>query len=112
MDPALLCPVCHYPIQQTYYFCPNCGKNLKPAPPSTSFEKQISLYLLSIFLPPFGLIPGVKYLMQDNEKSKIVGIVAIILTIISTALTTYYTIQFVNEFNTTLNKQLSAPGMY
>src|SRR5882724_10844548 len=98
MEPALLCPVCHYQILSTYYFCPNCGKNFKPAMLSTSLEKQISVYLLSIFLPPFGLVPGIKYLRQADQKSKIVGTVALLLTGVSLLLTIYYSIQFLDSF--------------
>lgn len=111
-QPSLLCPVCHYPIKQEYYFCPNCGKNLKPAPLSTSLEKQIGVYLLSVFVPPFGLIPSIRYLTQKDEKSKMVGMVALLLTVLSTVITTYYTFQFVSGFTKTVDQQLNSQSLY
>ena len=107
MEPNLTCPVCHNISPATDYFCSNCGKKLKDKPVSTSIGKQIGIYALSILLPPLGLWPGFKYLFQKDEKAKIIGIVAIILTILSTVLTMYYTIQLMNNITKTINEQLN-----
>lgn len=101
------CPQCHYQVQPLFYFCPNCGKNLKPAPLSTSIGKQISIYALSVFLPPLGIIPGMKYLFQKDSNAKLVGLIAILLTIISSGLTVWYTIGFINTINKQVNSQLN-----
>lgn len=82
-----ICTVCHQPILSSYYFCPNCGFNLKESPIPVSIPVQIGVYALSIFLPPLGLYPGIKYLLKKSPQAKRVGIVAIVLTILSTALT-------------------------
>lgn len=100
------CPFCHFQIidPEHSYFCPNCGKKLKE-PPLTLF-KQIGIYLVSIFLPPLGLWPGIKYLLQSDEKKKMVGLIAIVLTLLSTVITIWLTIGFVNNLNQGVNTQL------
>jgi hypothetical protein len=64
------------------------------------------VYLLSFFLPPFGLWPAFKYLFQSDAKSKIVGVVAIILTGVSIAVTTYYTLAGLNQLNSVLGSMM------
>jgi hypothetical protein len=64
-------------------FCPNCGKTLRARPPATSVSRQIIVYLISFFLAPFGLWYAWKYLKQDNRKSKLIGTVSIVLTIVA-----------------------------
>lgn len=83
MQDVSMCPSCHVAVRPTDYFCYNCGKNLKPSPKSTAAIFQISLYMKSILLPPFGILYALPYLKQKDQKSKIVGIVAIVLTITS-----------------------------
>jgi hypothetical protein len=103
-----LCPVCHFPIIDSYYYCPNCGKNLKPVPVSTSALKQIGIYALSIFLPPLGLWPGIKYLRQGGKTAKTIGIVAIILTAISIGVSVWLLAGWVNQINKSINSQLNS----
>ena len=78
-----LCPQCHQTISPEWYFCANCGKNLKEKPPSTTWLAQTSLYLLSIFLPPLGLWPGMKYVRSSYPPARRVGIIIIVLTAVS-----------------------------
>ncbi len=78
---------------------------------SISIGSQIGIYLLSIFLPPLGLIPGIKYLFQQNRKAKVVGTIAIVLTLISTIITVQLSFGIMNQFNTALNTQLSMPKL-
>jgi len=100
------CPKCKFPTLETYFFCPNCGKSLKLKPSATSALTQIGIYLLSAFLPPLGLWPGIKYLRTEGGKAKIIGAVAIFLTIVSTALTILLTMKLVNQFNQSLTQNL------
>lgn len=79
----LQCKYCNFIVLNSYYFCPNCGKKLHEPPLSTTIGKQIGLYALSFFIPPFGIIPAFKYLRQSDQQSKIIGIIAIALTFIS-----------------------------
>ena len=107
MENQINCRYCGKNIIESDYFCPNCGKKLKDKPLSTGIVKQISVYLFSVFLPPFGLWPGIKYLRQEGDKSKIIGIIVILLTIISTGVSIWLTIGFINVFNQQLNSNIN-----
>lgn len=74
---------------------------------STTVGRQIFVYVLSLLLPPLGLWPGIKYLKQKDEKSRMIGFIAITLTIISTALTIWLSLKFINVFNQQLNSTLN-----
>jgi hypothetical protein len=67
----------------TWAYCPNCGYALRGKVLSTSIGKQITLYLISFFLPPFGLIQGLKYFKEKDSKLRMIGVVSIILTIVA-----------------------------
>lgn len=79
------CSVCKQTIEVSWNFCPNCGNTLRVKPLSTSITRQIGIYALSFFLPPFGLGYAFKYIRQNDRKVRIIGIISIILTILSTA---------------------------
>jgi hypothetical protein len=111
MDEIISCPTCHQPVRPTDYFCPNCGKNLRPAPLSTSLSGQISLYLKTLLLPPLGLVWGFRYLRQSDTKSKIVGLVTIIITTIEVIWLIQFTINTVNTFTEQLNQQTQLYGL-
>lgn len=95
---ASICPNCHQPILESYYFCPNCGYNLKEKLMPVSAVMQIGLYALAIFLPPLGLWPGIKYAMKKNPQARWVGIITIILTLASTVLTIWGIFYFSNSY--------------
>ncbi len=97
MDSFSVCPKCQASASPEDFFCRNCGKPLKPKPLSTSIGKQILIYLVSIFLPPFGLSPGIRYLKQPGSKSKMIGWVAITLTVFSVVLTVWLFIKMIND---------------
>jgi predicted amidophosphoribosyltransferase len=101
-----VCPVCHQSILATYYFCPNCGNNLKETPTAISPLVQAGLYALAIFLPPLGLWPGIKYVMKKNQQAKIVGAITIVLTLISTILTIWAILGFFNSYMAQMNEVL------
>ena len=100
MGETQVCKSCHSISPNTYFFCPNCGKKLKEKPLSTSFSKQAILYLISFFLPPFGLPQGIKYLRQNGGKQKAIGITIILLTIASISIS----IMIVNSFMSSVSK--------
>lgn len=77
----IFCPSCHTTVSSSANFCSQCGKKLKELPFSISIAKQILIYFVSFFLAPFGLGYAFKYLKQSNTKARIIGVVAIILTI-------------------------------
>jgi len=107
-----ICKFCGQTVLSNYYFCPYCGKKLIE-PPITAV-KEISVYLLSIFLPPLGLWPGIKYLSQKNERAKRVGIIAIILTVISIIITVWLCIGMVGNISQSVTSQINqyAPSGY
>lgn len=106
MEGDLICPSCHVVVRPTDYFCYNCGKNLRPSPLSTSLSAQTALYLKSFFLPPMGIIWGLRYLKQKDSKSQIVGLLAIVVTIISIVIAVKTTIDLIATVNTQINSQL------
>lgn len=97
------CPSCGAVVHEDDFFCPQCGAKLKEKPPSITILTQILVYLLSVFLPPLGLWPAYKYLKQPDQKSKNIGIIAIVLTVIGTALTIWLSIGVLNSINQTLS---------
>ena len=94
---TLLCKKCKSQVFESFYFCPICGNKIKEPPFKFSWGKTIALMLESVFLPPFGIIPGVKYLTKDSKQVKIIGAVAILLTILSTTIITVFTINLINK---------------
>jgi uncharacterized membrane protein YvbJ len=93
------CPYCGTKIVAEGYFCQNCGKKLKEISPSGSVTKQIKIYLISFFIPPLGLFKGYPYLKQKNPKLRIIGIVAVMLTIASIVIVIWLAVQTVNSVN-------------
>jgi len=107
------CPKCHATLEPGDYYCYNCGASAHPAPPSLSPAAQISLYAISFFLPPFGIFRGFKYLRQSDQKSKMVGIVSIALTMLSLVIAIATIGNLVNAVNKQINTQLpSYMGIY
>lgn len=103
-----ICPKCHIQVRTTDYFCFNCGNNLKPAPPSTDPYKQAVLYIKSALLPPLGIYWAIPYLKYPQTKQKIVGWVAVAITLIVLAYGIIWTNNFVKEFNKELNRQINS----
>jgi len=108
MEPQLTCPYCRGNVSLLDYYCPVCGKNLKDKPQTATFAKQLSIYLISAFLPPLGIWPAVKYLRQPDEKSKKIGLIALLLTLISIVVTSWLTISLINSLNQQLGSQLNS----
>jgi uncharacterized membrane protein YqaE (UPF0057 family) len=81
-----------------FYFCPNCGNNLRERPKPISILTQIGLYILAIFLPPLGLWPGIKYLAKKGKQAKWVGSITIVLTLISSVIVTWSIFNLFNSY--------------
>lgn len=71
-----------------------------------TIAKQIGIYAISILLPPLGLWPGIKYIFQKDEKTKVVGIIAVILTIVSTVVTAWLFMNFLTNATSGINSSL------
>jgi hypothetical protein len=112
MEPQLLCSYCkQQTISTQYYFCPNCGKQLRNKPLSTAIFRQILIYLLSFLLPPLGFWPAVKYLKQPDGKSRAIGFTAIILTMISIVISVWSYFYFMDILNKTINSNLNGNSL-
>jgi len=96
------CKECGHEISDDALACPNCGKPQRDKTLSVSLSRQITVYFVSLFLPPLGLWYVWKYLKQKDDKSKQIGITAAILTVISIIVTIYFTERFVNSMNQAL----------
>ncbi len=101
----IICPHCKTANLPTAYFCSNCGKVIQEKP--ITLGKQLYIYFVSIFFPPFGLVYGVRYLRQSDQKMKKVGWAAIILTIISLIITIWLTVGVLNATTKSLDSQLN-----
>ncbi len=97
------CKYCKNLIPENVFFCPVCGKKLKNPLLSTSIGKQLSVYAISLLLPPLGLVPGIQYLLSKDRTRKIIGIIAIVLTIISLVVSTIYLIKLYNNLTKQFN---------
>lgn len=108
----MLCPMCHVAVRPTDYFCYNCGKNLHPKPLPTDLTTQALYYLGSIVLPPMGFIWGFKYLRDKDPKSKTVGLVLFLITVVELVFITVFSIKAVSSINQQVNKQLENIQIY
>ncbi len=102
--------MCHVAVRPTDFFCYNCGRNLKPKPPSTNASGLIALFLVSILLPPMGIIWGFKYVRQPDQNSKIAGIAAMVVTVIVIIATVQFTVNLMNTVSDQVNSQLQGIG--
>ncbi len=103
----ITCPHCQASINSEDYFCPNCGKKIKDPPVKMTVFKQIGVYAVSILFPPLGLWPGIRYFRNKDPKIQMVGIVAIILTIMSSVVTIWYSYVLIQNINKTINSQIN-----
>jgi uncharacterized paraquat-inducible protein A len=107
VETQTVCKHCKANVSPTDYFCPNCGKKLRDKPQSTGWLRQLVVYAISFLLPPLGLWPAVRYLKQPDQKSKNIGIAAIVITIVSIVLSVYLAVEMLNSINKELNSQLN-----
>jgi len=97
------CKECGHEISDEALVCPNCGKPQRDKAPAVSLSRQMTVYAVSLFLPPFGLWYAWKYLRQKDQKSKKIGYAAIILTIMSIIVTIWLIEKTVSSINQSLN---------
>lgn len=98
-----ICPTCHLAMQSTWYFCPNCGKQLAEPPVVISIPKQLLIYLVSFFLSPLGLGWALKYIKHPDRKVRIVGAISLFLTFLALALTLFYINKAMQSYGAMLN---------
>lgn len=61
------------------------------------------IYSVSFFLPPFGLGWAFSYLKQENPKARLIGLIAIILTVLSVIITIWVAVGFIHYYTAILN---------
>lgn len=105
--PGLKCKFCQAPISDNEYFCHACGKKLKEPPFKFSWTKIIGIMLLSVLLPPLGIFPGIRHLRMPDQRAKIVGATAIVLTILATIITIKIFADYMNSLNSQLGQMNS-----
>lgn len=106
------CPFCNVQIDPSAFFCPNCGKKVREKPVGIGWADQTKLYLISIIIPPFNLGLTRRYLKSPDEKTKIIGIISLVLTFASLILITWYSINLINSVNTQVNQTLNQYQLY
>ena len=97
------CIRCNAEVSENAYFCSHCGKSLPLKPANTSISKQALVYFVSLFLAPLGLGYTFKYLRQSDKKSKIIGIVSLVLTIIAIVIVVTVSKQFFEQTYNSIN---------
>lgn len=102
------CKYCYASISGYFYFCPNCGRMLRE---KTTISRQIVVYFVSLFAPPFGLIYAWRFLRQEGSKSKIIGVVALVLTMISIAAVFWIFAGLIKSVNEQINA-LNSGSLY
>ncbi|MCL5010073.1 MAG: zinc ribbon domain-containing protein [Patescibacteria group bacterium] len=99
------CAVCGSPLSENFSYCPRCGARLNNSS-GVPFSTRLGIYLLSVFLPPLGLFPGIKYLLQADQAKKRVGLTALILTAVSTIITVWISVGLISNINKEVNLQM------
>ncbi len=96
------CPACGMQIDLMFHYCPQCGKSLRELLLGISIIKQMYIYFVSILVPPFGLIYTFRYIRYPLMQVKIVGIVALVLTLVSLGIIVWVSIPFINQVQTAM----------
>ena len=104
------CKFCKSAIQESFYFCPNCGKKIKEPPFKFSLGKSITIIVAAFLIPPFGIIPGIKYFLKDDRRAQFVGLVTIAVTIIATGLFIVVTARVINYYKDVSSQILQIQG--
>lgn len=83
MEQHLFCPYCKAEVDFQDTFCKQCGKNLKQKNLSTSLGTEITVYLVSFLLAPFGIVWGLKYFKENNPRARRIAWGSVIVTAIA-----------------------------
>ncbi len=97
-----VCPQCHLPVLPEYYFCPNCGTNLRLPPLRTTIGAQVMIYLFSAALPWIAYLaitkwPGPRYMRSEDPRARAIGWVALGILVISSIVAIWLTTVWINQ---------------
>lgn len=98
-----ICPRCHFPVKQEYYFCPNCGAKLTEPPLGTGIVDQLLLYAFSIILPWIAYLAitkwqGIKYLRAPDSRARQMGLIALVLLVVSSIVAFWLTYVWIQGY--------------
>ena len=99
---SLVCPQCHLPVRPEYYFCPNCGTNLRTQPLSTQIGSQVLIYLFSAVLPWIAYLAitkwqGLKYIRSGDPRARAIGWIALGILVASSVVAFWLTTVWINQ---------------
>lgn len=100
------CPACHVEVRPTDFFCYNCGKELSEAATPVKVIDMVGVLLGSVLLPPLGILWGFKYLRKNDRTTKLVGVAAIVLTVMVLWLALSYTQKLITTVNQQFNSNI------
>lgn len=95
-----VCPTCGINIEPNYNFCPHCGKSVKELFKGVEIIQQMYIYFVSIFFPPLGLVWTFRYSKYPLRNVRLVGLVALILTLFSLITSTIIIYQLFHQIQT------------
>ena len=101
-EASLVCPQCHLPVRPEYYFCPNCGTNLRRPPLSTTIGAQVLIYLFSAALPWIAYLAitkwqGLKYIRSGDPQARAIGWIALGILVASSVVAFWLTTVWINQ---------------
>jgi uncharacterized membrane protein YvbJ len=76
------CPHCNKEIDLTDKFCPNCGNKLPEKDLPFSTGQKLKIYMVSVFLAPFGLYWFFKFFKNENIEKRKVAYNALYISIV------------------------------
>ena len=103
----MFCTKCGTQFSAGLQFCPNCGAQIREKELSVTLFSQLWIYGMSVFLPPLGFWPGIKYFRSSDPKTKRIGMIALVLSLIATVLTIWATFAFLNIYLGTFSSVLN-----
>lgn len=99
------CPNCNEQIDNGKIFCPDCGTKL-PLKNSISKAQEITVYILSFLLVPFGLYWFFKYKKENDPQKNLIAnrilwitVATIVFILISAIFAANYYRQLINDLS-------------
>ena len=102
----MVCKHCSLPVTNEDYFCPHCGKKLNDKPVSTGAWSIVWLFVLSVLLPPLGIGLTMRYIKADEESTRMIGWISLIVTVVSLIVAIWIAKLALDGINQQINSQL------
>ncbi|HLD51120.1 hypothetical protein A3K34_01640 [candidate division WWE3 bacterium RIFOXYC1_FULL_40_10] len=85
----LTCPVCLKEIHEGNVFCPHCGIKIPTTNPPLSTWSKMKIYLVTVFLAPFGLYWFFKYFRESDSEKRKVAYIVLVITLVTLAFSVF-----------------------